>query len=330
MKSWMLRAGENGYLIHHFIQARCVSLGWDDLGDLSCCTQEDIEANYQACYPDDTPVRRGLAISMIKKFVWNIEAGDRVVSYDPINRIYHVGSVTGSYAYDDQDDALYSHRRSIAWEAKICRDLLSTQAKASLGSMLTLFQLNEDIANEFEALLDQPIKASSLPKHPEQDAFAMQQEFKNIESKSREFIKDKICAISPDALEHLVAGLLRAMGFKTRVSPKGRDRGLDVLASPDGFGLQNPIIKVQVKHTQSSIGAPELRNFISILRAQERGLYVSTGGFSREARFEGERATTPVTMIDIEELLDLIIEYYDQFDTPAQMLLPLTKTYWPH
>lgn len=38
------------------------------------------------------------------------------------------------------------------------------------------------------------------------------------------------------------------------------------MASPDGLGLENPRIKVEVKHRQNSMGASEIRNFIGRLR----------------------------------------------------------------
>lgn len=56
-------------------------------------------------------------------------------------------------------------------------------------------------------------------------------------------------------MQDLVAGLLRAMGYKTRVSPSGPDRGKDIVASPDGFGFESPRIVVEVKHRQGAIAA---------------------------------------------------------------------------
>jgi restriction system protein len=91
----------------------------------------------------------------------------------------------------------------------------------------------------------------------------------------------------------LVAGILRAMGYKTRISPPGSDRGKDVEASSDGLGLTDPRIIAEVKH---------------------KGLYVSTGGFTKEARYEAERASNnQVSLIDSAERVNLIINYYDNF-----------------
>ena len=52
-------------------------------------------------------------------------------------------------------------------------------------------------------------------------------------------------------------------------------------------------------------------------------------GFTREACYEAERATIPVTLIDIDMLADLVVANYEQFDIEGQRLLPLVKVYWP-
>ncbi|MNP52884.1 hypothetical protein D3C76_1473060 [compost metagenome] len=61
-----------------------------------------------------------------------------------------------------------------------------------------------------------------------------------MESLALERIKDLINALPWDDMQDLVAGILRAMGYKTQVSPAGPDRGKDIIASPDGFGFENP------------------------------------------------------------------------------------------
>ena len=47
--------------------------------------------------------------------------------------------------------------------------------------------------------------------------------------------------------------------------------GIDVIASPDGLGLEEPRIKVEVKHrAQTAMGAQDVRTFLSILRPGDR------------------------------------------------------------
>lgn len=112
-----------------------------------------------------------------------------------------------------------------------------------------------------------------------------------IEARAAELIADRLSQLDWEQMQDLVAGVLRGMGYKTEISPKGADRGKDIIASPDGFGFQDPRIIVEVKHrTSKAMGAPEIRAFLGGRQDGDKCLYVSTGGFSREARYEAERA----------------------------------------
>jgi restriction system protein len=77
------------------------------------------------------------------------------------------------------------------------------------------------------------------------------------------------------------------------------------------------------------MGSKDIRNFIGVLREGHKGLYVSTGGFSKEAKYEADRSNIPITLIDLDYLTDLIVQYYDEFDPETRILIPLTKIYWP-
>ncbi len=85
------------------------------------------------------------------------------------------------------------------------------------------------------------------------------------------------------------------MAYKTRISPPGSDRGKDVEASSDGLGLKDPHIIVEVKHTEGTMCSQHL-SFIAALRPRHKGLYVSSGGFTKEARYEADRANNRVSL----------------------------------
>lgn len=130
-------------------------------------------------------------------------------------------------------------------------------------------------------------------------------------------------------MQELVAGVLRAMGYKTRISPSGSDRGKDIVASPDGLGFEDPRIVVEVKHRAAAMGSQEIRSFLGGRHDNDRGLYVSTGGFTKDARYEAERARIQVTLMDLDDLVRSIIEHYERMDIDTQRLVPLRKLYWP-
>ncbi|MBW1279594.1 restriction endonuclease, partial [Escherichia coli] len=61
-------------------------------------------------------------------------------------------------------------------------------------------------------------------------------------------VADRIGRLDWYDMQRLVAAFLRALGYRTEISPVGPDRGKDIFASPDGFGFEQPRIAVEVKH----------------------------------------------------------------------------------
>lgn len=95
------------------------------------------------------------------------------------------------------------------------------------------------------------------------------------------------------------------------------------------LGLGSPRIVAEVKHRKGATGAPAVRSFIGGLRAGDRGLYVSTGGFTKEARYEADRANVPVRLLDLDSFVRHYVEVYDKTDDETRSILPLTRIWWP-
>ena len=100
-------------------------------------------------------------------------------------------------------------------------------------------------------------------------------------------------------------------------------------AGPDAIFLQDPRIKVQVKARQGQVGREGVSSFIGTLRTHDRGLFVSLGGFSKEARNEAERSNQPLTLLDMDEFVELLLRHYDALEVDARDLIPLKKVYVP-
>lgn len=58
------------------------------------------------------------------------------------------------------------------------------------------------------------------------------------------------------------------------------------------------------------MGADEIRTFLGGRQSGDRCLYISTGGFSKEGRYEAERSNIPLKLIDLPRLRELVIEHY--------------------
>ncbi|MBT8232905.1 MAG: restriction endonuclease [Bacteroidia bacterium] len=321
----MVRAGEGGYLIDTFIELNLVAIGWNELGDLSDVNDLDhLKTLLQNTYPELRPGQVNNHAGQIFRFVNEFKKGDNVLTYNPSSRIYHIGEIESNYMFSKSNE--YYHIRDVKWINKVNRDKLSTTAKNSLGSVLTIFKVSEIVINEFELIENNLNKSEELNLQDDDELESIKED---TEAKAFEFIKDKVLFLDWSEMEELVAGVLRGMGYKTLLSPKGGDRGKDIIASPDGLGLENPKIKVEVKHRKGSMGAPEIRNFLGGLRTNDRGLYISTGGFTKEAKYEADRSINPITLVNLDLLVGLIIQHYDNFDIDTRSLIPLKKIYWP-
>lgn len=322
----MVRAGENGRLFEDFKQHSIVAIGWQELGDLTNIKDSDeVRRKVEEKYIDEKPGSRPIFAGEVSRFRFEFKENDNVMTYDPQARAYLVGKIKGPYYYDATRKGLPNVRK-VDWKGEVSRDDLSASTRNTLGASTTIFETGADAEKEILGLLtgQGPV---ITPKQQEEDQLEQYRE--DIVEKAREFIKDKVQHLDWDEAQQLVAGILRAMGYKTRVSPPGADRGRDVEASPDGLGLSEPRVVSEVKHRQGPMGPEKVRSFITVVKKGSNGLYVSTGGFTKEAKYEAERSDAPLTLIDLDGLVDLIVQYYDDFDAETKVLIPLTKIYWP-
>lgn len=233
---------------------------------------------------------------IIDAFVNVIKAGDYVVTYDKSSCLYYIGEVIGDYFFDDNLSKDYPNLRKVKWNNKvISRDDLSSASKNSLGSVSTVFHLSHEAENEIIDLLRN--KKENI-KNEQEIAEEVELQSGELLENSTETLKDRILNLSPDNMEELVKEILNAMGYIARRTPKGADRGIDVFASKDGLGLEEPRIFAEVKHRKGQMGAHEIRSFIGGRQIGDRCIYVSTGSFSKEAKYEAERSKTPLYLID--------------------------------
>lgn len=340
---WMVRNNGGDYA-DEFVELGLVAVGWQAVGSLqNLKSRKDIIARVQATWPEYKPMKAVVSGSQLDKIANVMKVGDRVLTYDPAKRVYHVGVIKGPYAFDGNAAESMAHRRQVDWLGKVDRDQLSVPTKNSLGSTLTVFQVPKEAEDELDAVLHgtssgsraaSPGDPTNTPLIPtwgtSEEAVDEQVLLDDYTSRAREFIKDRIIKLDWEEMQRLVAGLLRAMGYKTQISPEGPDRGKDIVASPDGLGLEQPRIVVEVKHRPNqTMSAPDIRSYLGGRHKDDRGLYVSTGGFTKDARYEADRASIPLTLIDIDTLVNLVVENYEQMDLASRTLLPLTKVYWP-
>ncbi len=119
---------------------------------------------------------------------------------------------------------------------------------------------------------------------------------------------------SPRFFERLVVELLLSMGYGGSRKDAGQaigqsgDGGIDGIIKEDKLGLD--VIYLQAKRWEGVVGSKEIRNFVGSLVGQKanKGVFITTSGFTRDALEYVKTITHKVILIDGEMLTQLMIE----------------------
>jgi len=153
--------------------------------------------------------------------------------------------------------------------------------------------------------------------------------YEEAEERAWSEIREYLLNMNPYDFQKLAGCLLEAMGYHVVWdAPPGKDGGIDLIAFNDPLGTRPPRIKVQVKRRQDAIRSEEMRSFMAVLGDQDVGIFLSAGGFTRDAEQEArlqDRRT--LTLLGLEQFFDLYVEHYDSLTEDARRLLPL-KPIW--
>jgi len=143
-------------------------------------------------------------------------------------------------------------------------------------------------------------------------------------------IKSEIDKKTDYEFQDLVAALLRGMGYYTPfVAPRGKDGGVDIIAYRDPLGTVTPRIKIQIKHRQDKTPAMEVRQLMGLLQKEgDVGIFVSTGGFTADAKMVARTSHVHVELIDTERFIALWQEFYPKLADDDKVLLSLIPIYF--
>lgn len=322
---WGIHAGRDGDGDALFLQNNCVAIGWPEAGDFTGLPS-DREAYRQLLaktYPQKVSAHPAW-LSVLFRFVHEMREGDLVAYPSKVDRQIHLGTVIGPAVHLPKVDALYTVQRSVKWLKAIPRTSFSQGALYEIGSALTLFQIKNYADEVWSAL-----QGSTLPPEPATDDETVSYMADEIESATRDFILKQLARdLKGHPFAHFVAHLLQAMGYRTRISPEGPDGGIDIVAHRDELGFEPPILKVQVKAVAGSTGDPVVSALYGKVDNGEFGLLVTLGTFTAQARTFA-RSKSNLRLIDGAELVELVLQHYEQFDSRYKGLLPLRHVFIP-
>ncbi len=329
---WGIHAGKTGDADALFRQQNCIALGWVQAGDVVSLPKdrEAYKRRIAETYPDKSNNSHANVAGQLYRFSHEVQTGDHVAYPSKSRRTVSIGVITSEARYDTAESS-YRVQRSVTWKAEVPRTQFSQGALHELGSAMSFFQV-KTYADEFLATLESaPVDRNAATS---QTASTVADESvglvaENIEDNTRDFI---IKVLSRELKGHpfsdFVASLLRGIGYRTRVSLPGADGGIDIIAHKDELGVEPPLLKIQVKSGEGSVGDPVVSALYGKVSGTEFGIVVTLGSFTQQAKRFAEGKTN-LRLIDGDDFVSMVLNHYESLDARYKGLIPLKRIYIP-
>ena len=299
-----------------------ISMGWKPLGDLSKIkpnTREGFTDIYKKCYPNDTLRSISQCVGQLYRFVYEVNIGDYVVFPTKYNRMVNIGKIVGEYYFDDNDNH-FVNKRNVKWIKHIPRTNLSQGALYEIGSFLTFFR----VKNYYDEIMGIINNKKVTINNEFDDSVGVTSEA-IIDSTKDYILKALKTNYKGYDLENVVSSLLNAMGYRTKVSPHGGDRGKDIVAYKDELP---PRIIVQVKSQDGDIAEATVQSLKGAMREGDYGLFVTLSDYTKNAKKFLDNQPI-IKALNGSELVDLILKYYDDMPEDFKDVVKLKKVFIP-
>jgi restriction system protein len=158
-----------------------------------------------------------------------------------------------------------------------------------------------------KAVRDQRSDSDGASANPQQTEELDVEDPKTWEAEMREVL----LGLEPSAFERLAQRLLRESGF-VQVEVKGNtgDGGIDGLGIAKVNGFLSFQVLFQCKRYQGAVTPSQIRDFRGAMQGRtDKGLFITTGTFTRDATKEATRdGAPPIDLIDGEALIQRLKE----------------------
>ena len=324
MTLWLVRAGRRGEQERGALDHEVVTIGWNELPDLSNIkTRDELKERYSQIYPDAKERTKANEVGQIWRFFQEIQSGDLVALPLKTQSAIAIGEVKGGYEYRELASNI-KHFRKVQWLKKIPRSAFAQDLLYSLGAAMTVCQISRNDAK------NRVLKLLQKDEWPTEEEAEVELSDEAIELE--EYAQDQIIKyigrkFKGHNLARLIEAVLQAQGYVTRKSEPGPDGGIDILAAAGPLGFDSPRICVQVKSSSSPVDVKVLRELQGVMQKvrAEQGLLVSWGGFKNTTLQEARDAFFSTRLWDAGDILEAIFKHYDHFDDELKVELPLKR-----
>ena len=331
MALWTVRVGKEGEHEEKFLSKKRIYLTWDDLSENLSDIHDDEKrlALLTSRYPDKNRHALGNWRGQIWSFVEKMKIGDLVAVPIRKRSTIHIGKITGDYCHSPKFENPYYHYRTVEWLATdVPRLNFDQELLSSFSALGTISQSQvKDAEERVRTVIKNLWKPSSLDREkvaedaPEEDA-------RDIETLAGdEIAKFIIRKYKGHGMARLIGAILESQGYSTRISPKGPDQGVDILAAPGPLGFGSPKLCVQVKSGDSQVEHSILQQLGGAVQdfQADHGLLVSWGGFKSSVIKEEAKQYFNVRLWGQKEIIDELLRNYDALDEEIKAEIPLKR-----
>jgi restriction system protein len=338
---WIVRAGKQGERELAAIAQGKLLPGFLEVGDLNLYPNRDaIAAHLEQAMPSAGENRRRNFAAQLNQFAHIIQIGDIVVMPRKVTNGVAIGKVAGKYVYDPNDPN--KHSRAVTWLKEAApRDAFKQDLKHSFGAFMTICEVQRNEAlKRVLAVVETGTDPGALvgkqgvvasPKDEPSDGADEDYETDIEDIANQQIVSLIKSEFAGHGLANLVAEILRAEGYMTKVSPPGPDGGVDILAAGGMLGLGEDRVCVQVKSGDGAANHDVVLKLIaSMSNTQARtGLLVSIGGVNSPAQKELENKFFQLRLWQMPDLLRALFKTYNDLSDETRAKLPLKQIWAP-
>lgn len=343
---WVVHISNNAKLAERARNEGFMCIGWTTMGDLSPHdTREKMKAAMTAAMPKKSPRSIASSYGQVYRFAHEMEIGEPVVYPIKGGRDVMIGRIAGAYEWSSDPELQagdYANVRQVEWLKRVPRVEFSPAALGAFGSFSSVCTADDHL-DEVRAVLAgetfTPV-ATSTPTAMastttgntaggDDDTDEAEAQAQNAADEVTQATKDYLLrrwSRTAQDFEAVTAALFRAMGYTAQVQQGTGDMGVDVIAHKDPLGVESITLKVQCKTGTNSSGGPEIQKLRGTLMPGEKGIFISLGGFARDAQHT-ERNDPNLILIDADRFVELFLDHYPDLSPEMRHRFPLKQVY---
>lgn len=280
-------------------------------------------------------------IEVVNPLIYHYQLSDEVVAemYDSGNGPIFADRVQWALSYLNMADFMEKPKRgyfSLSEEAKQFVGKPNDEIRAIVDDRIKKRQ--EDKAKLTSTQVAEGVTSEGLANtaNPQE---ALNESFSQLREVRYEEILKTLRSKTPAAFEKIVVKLLQRMGYGAEIANSGQvtqysnDGGIDGIIREDVLGFGKIFIQAKRYAASSTTGRPEIQGFVGALagRGANKGVFITTSTFSRDAIEFANNLTTGVSLILIDgsQLASYIYEYGLGMQTEQTLELKrLDADYW--